>query len=534
MKAGLFLALSLSLFAQDDTVPLIQHAVQLQQSGAYAEAADAYRAVLKRQPGDIATHVNLGVVLVQLGRFDEAITEYNAADKLLPGDPRIALNLALAFEKSGRIREAQTRFEALHQKVPEDRQVTTLLADCHLQLGDAKRVIELLQPLAAQDPNDLATAYMLGMALMQEHHGDEGQVLLDRILRQGDSAEARFLLGTRMFESADYPAAVTQLASAIALNPKLPRLQSFYGQSLMFTGDADGASQAFRAELSTNPNDYDANLGLGQILTVRKQFPEAHALLNHALLSHPDSIDAKLALAQCLTQSGQYRQARPLAQSAAAARPNSLEAHRTLLSIYTSLHLATNAAAEQKTVHALGEAASAQDPGPKPTELAPDFALPETNTNKQIRLSDFRGKTPVVLVFGSYSCPNFRASADALKSLQQRYQSRAAFLLIYIKEAHPQGSDFQTGRNLRENITLTPAATLAEKQEHATMCTRKLHLPFTALVDGMDGAVEATYNAWPSRVFVIATNGHIAFSSRLTEQDFHPTELESALRRQFH
>src|SRR3954451_5377076 len=137
-----------------DPVALAQRAVQLQQSHDYAAAAEAYRALLKIQPNEVATHVNLGVVLVNLGRFDEAIAEYEAADKLLPGDGRIALNIALAYEKSGRVKEAEPRFEALHKNAPQDNRITMLLADCYLQTGEDGRVIELLQPLAAQQPDD--------------------------------------------------------------------------------------------------------------------------------------------------------------------------------------------------------------------------------------------------------------------------------------------------------------------------------------------------------------------------------------------
>lgn len=36
-------------------------------------------------------------------------------------------------------------------------------------------------------------------------------------------------------------------------------------------------------------------------------------------------------------------------------------------------------------------------------ELAPDFTLPTLNRTGQVTLSSFRGRQPVVLVFGSYS-----------------------------------------------------------------------------------------------------------------------------------
>ena len=481
-----------SLWAQSDVSDLIRRAVQFQQSGDYASAAELYRAVLKQQPEDVATHVNLGVALVHLGQFEEAIAEYGAAAKLLPGDPRIELNLALAYEKSGRVREAVERFEMLHKAVPKDNQVTMLLADGHLQLGEDARTIEVLEPLEAQAPEDLGVAYMLGMALLHEQRIAEGQALLDRILRQGNSAEARYLLGTRMFEAGDYPAAVTELASAIEVNDKLAGLESLQGRALLNTGDADGALNAFRKELAGNGNDYAANLGIGQILTVRKQYAEAQGYLRRALQVRADSPETKLALAECLKGLGKFGEARAYAAEAGKAMP---------------------AAAER----------------PKVNEGAPDFSLQEAGSNRMVRLRDFHGKTPVVVVFGSYTCPNFRGSAETLRKMQERYGPRVVFLLVYIREAHDT-SQWQSTRNEREQIRMAPAATLAQKQNDAMVCSRKLHLPFRALVDGMDNAVEMVYHAWPSRVFVIGADGRILYSSHLTELDFHADQMEAVLQ----
>jgi hypothetical protein len=39
----------------------------------------------------------------------------------------------------------------------------------------------------------------------------------------------------------------------------------------------------------------------------------------------------------------------------------------------------------------------------QPGELAPDFELPTPDGTTRVRLSSFRGRRPVVLVFGSYT-----------------------------------------------------------------------------------------------------------------------------------
>src|SRR5208337_1071684 len=222
-------------------------------------------------------------------------------------------------------------------------------------------------------------------------------------------------------------------------------------------------------------------------------------------------------------------EARERLEAVILAIPDSLEAHRELLSVYTRLHLHSEAALERDTVRRLQQDAEAKDAGPQINAFAPDFDLPEVGQKRQVRLSDFRGKTPVVLVFGSYSCPNFRASADALNALFQHYGQQTPFFLVYIREAHSAG-DWQSTQNVREGIAVAPALTMGDKEDHAAMCTRKLHLKFPALLDRMDGSVEAAYAAWPSRAFVIGADGRVRYSTRLTQLDFHAEAMEAALR----
>lgn len=527
----LLLAFPAALYPQSaqESAVLPRHALELQQAGDFTAAADAYRTFLKAHPDDADALSNLGVVLVRLGRYDEAIQEYEAAEHLRPGDWRIKLNLALAYRKSGRLKEAAAKLEELHSLAPQVKQISLLLADSDLQLGDNNRVIALLQPLESADPSDLATAYMLGTALIRERRIKEGEILLDRILRNGDSPEARFLLGTQYYESGNYPAAVKELAGAVKLNPNLPGLQSYYGMALLQTGDPDAASAAFRAELARNPNDFNSNLALGQILTVARKFPEAIPLLERALRLRPQSTDAQLALGECLAGTGKLQEARLKLETVAAAVPNSLEVHRDLAAVYSRLHLQADAARERKVVDRLQQQAAANSSGPAVHSVAPPFELQEVATGKEVSLRQFRGKSPVVLVFGSYTCPNFRDSADALKLLNKKYGRRIPFYLVYIREAHSTDK-WQSTENEREGINLRPAKTMAEKEGHAAMCSRKLHLQFPALVDGIDGHVEKAYAAWPSHVFVIGMDGRILYTSGLNRQDFHPKTMEAVLQ----
>ena len=69
-------------------------------------------------------------------------------------------------------------------------------------------------------------------------------------------------------------------------------------------------------------------------------------------------------------------------------------------------------------------------------DAAPDFTLQDTEGKNELRLSDLREK-PVVLVFGSCTCPPFVASLRSVEDLQAKYNDRVHFCLVYVREAHP-------------------------------------------------------------------------------------------------
>jgi len=448
-------------------------ALRLHQAGDLAAAAAGYQVCIAAEPTRVDARSNLGAVFVKMGRYQDAIGQYLEALKTASPDvaPRLRFNLALAYYKSFQILAAADELETLHAAQPADLNLAVLLADCRLRMGEFQKAVDVMAPLEAAHEEDLALNYVLGMALIRLGRVSDGQIRVDRILRRGDSAEGHFLLGSALFGAGNYPAAAKELNQAAALNPEVPSLQSYLGQALLFTGDADSAVAAFRKELAANPNDYDANFQLASILARRGQIEESRRLLEHAAQVRPGSAEARAALAG-------------------------------------GFHF---------------EQAASGDPG-----IPVGTAAPPVGT-----LSFAGSARPVVLVFGSYTCPKLRTSAGDLKRIAEQYHERVDFRLVYISEAHADGgaeSQWQSTINQKEGIDLPAARNLAEKQEHAALCLRRLTLPFGVVVDGMDAAAERAYQAWPSRLYLVGRDGKVAFQTRLGELDFHADDLERAIR----
>src|SRR5215813_8475433 len=110
----------------------------------------------------------------------------------------------------------------------------------------------------------------------------------------------------------------------------------------------------------------------------------------------------------------------------------------------------------------------------------------------------------------------------------RKYKDQIAFLLVYVREAHATDGQ-QVQANIRDNVLLSSAKTVEEKEEHSTQCVRKLNIEFPTVVDNMDNAVETNYSGWPDRVYLVGSDGRIAYKSGPGPQGFRPKELDEAI-----
>jgi tetratricopeptide (TPR) repeat protein len=520
-----------AVYAQDSQAAW-QRALALHQHGDLTAAIEAYKECLRIDPNRYDARSNFGAALAALGRFPEAVEQYRQALTTAPLEfaPRLRQNLALAFYKSGQYHQAIVTLTEGRQSQGADLKADLLLADSYLQSGEPAKAAEILTPYESTSQDDKAIAYVLGTALIRSGQVSHGQKVIDRIMRDGDTAESRFLVGVTMFVAGDYPGAVKQLSGALALNPDLPSLHSFYGQALLATGDPDGASKAFREELARNPNDFDSSLRLGEIYKQRHSFAEAQPLLEKAAEQRPQLLEAQADLAGLELDRRNYARAAQLFEAITRQWPDGPGPHAQLAEAYMALGRKREAS-EQRQIAArlLASLKSVDDAGPKPGESAPGFSLPRLGSDAAISLDQFRSGKPIVLLFGSYTCPNFREQAATLNALAGKYHSTVPFLLVYIREAHT-GDTWQSTINQRQGIDWQPARSTPEMQAHASSCVRKLKMNFPAVVDTVEGQVESRYSAWPSRLYILGKDGRVLYRTRLSELDFHPAEIESAIQ----
>ena len=113
--------------------------------------------------------------------------------------------------------------------------------------------------------------------------------------------------------------------------------------------------------------------------------------------------------------------------------------------------------------------------------------------------------------------------------MYRAYKDRAAFYLVYIREAHP-AEGWQVEVNERANVIYSTPKTVDDRAAIASDCVKNLGLSLPCLLDDMSNTVGRTYQAWPARACVVDKAGKFGYVSRASPQGVNPAEIERALK----
>lgn len=143
--------------------------------------------------------------------------------------------------------------------------------------------------------------------------------------------------------------------------------------------------------------------------------------------------------------------------------------------------------------------------------VAPAFELPDLE-GRHHRLGDWLGR-PVVMEFGSYTCPIFRGHSPSMERLAAEHPE-AVFVVVYTREAHP-------GERVRAH------ASLADKARAARRLVLEEAIGRLVLIDDLDGTVHRAFGAVWDAVFVLDANGIVVLRRAWNDPGQVAAELDA-------
>ncbi|GAB2508691.1 TlpA family protein disulfide reductase [Nocardiopsis aegyptia] len=125
------------------------------------------------------------------------------------------------------------------------------------------------------------------------------------------------------------------------------------------------------------------------------------------------------------------------------------------------------------------------------------------------------GPLPVLLVFGSRTCPVTESAGPVLRRLHEEFGAAVRFVLVNTREAHP-------------GQLVPQPRTFERKWEHALDLRRHHALRFEVAVDGIDGEAHRAFGPKPNSAYLVDPDGTIRYRAHWANDEGGLREALSA------
>jgi hypothetical protein len=115
--------------------------------------------------------------------------------------------------------------------------------------------------------------------------------------------------------------------------------------------------------------------------------------------------------------------------------------------------------------------------------------------------------------------------------LAERHGDTVHFLVVYIREAHPE-EGWILPENRRSGLTVHEPKTPEERRIVASTSAVNLRMRMPMAIDRADNAVASAYGGWPDRLYLIRRDGRIAYQGGEGPFGFRPELLGHAIERE--
>jgi len=168
---------------------------------------------------------------------------------------------------------------------------------------------------------------------------------------------------------------------------------------------------------------------------------------------------------------------------------------------------------------------------------APDGTV-ITMQGEALPLSSFFGKNPLVLNFGSYSCPHHRKRINELLMLMKEWQHHDVdFLTVYTAEAHTEDGWKLTDQYVNDaeytnedDFCFSYATTIDERQHMAEWFIKTKHFDMPLVLDTMEDTLLKAYNSWPIRLYIIHES-KVVYCGDQGPFGYEPSDVDAALKK---
>jgi len=268
-------------------------------------AAAVYRKALDRDPNDVLTRTNYGLLLFGFGDHEAGSDQWKILLRQLPGNAQVHKSFGLGLIQAGRYDEAADQLSAALEILPRDLNARSNLGAALLWQGKRDRAMAIFREILEANPRHADAQTNLAIALAQN----------------GENARAVEHFRKSLEIDGEHLGALRNLARLLSGEGKLDEAVACYEQAIAAGGD------------------YAIHLDLASLLLAQNKVTEAIGHFRRAVELAPYSAATHLMLGRALLGLGRYEQAAERLRKAVAIDDGLGEGHRDLAMAYQRLKL---------------------------------------------------------------------------------------------------------------------------------------------------------------------------------------------------
>jgi len=283
------------------------HARILAMNGKRADAIQALKQMLNKNPGSFAVRMMLIRLMEKEGQFDEAHQMIHESIKSNASIQLYHLDAEL-YIRQGKLKKAGQALKMLRELAPDQSGPVLMLSRLALRQGDIIEAEEVLRKFLAGHPRDLSVSNALGRLLVQQKRGREATAIYEDISRKtGGNAEVLTALGLLYYQQRDYIHAADRFRQALTKHAS-SQARFYLAASLEAMGKKTEAEKIYRKIKHNSENYTDAQLRLAAIDLQAKQTDAALSRIRAVIRENPETGNAYALLSSVLLQQKEYRQ----------------------------------------------------------------------------------------------------------------------------------------------------------------------------------------------------------------------------------
>jgi tetratricopeptide (TPR) repeat protein len=340
----------------------------------YADATQAYEALLKLSPEVAEVHASLGLSYFQQRKFIEAVPPLRQALKLKPALPNVPVLLAMSLSELGRYDEALPGLEkgfAQSADAAVKRAAGLQLQRAYTGLRRDAKAVDVALELTRLHPKDPEVLYHASRL-----YANFAFVTLQKLSQVApDSVWVHLAAGEANESQGMDDGALRDYRAVLALDPRRAGVHFRIGRVLLSRsqkGNSGGNDEAeavreFQQELELDPTHANASYELGEIHRKAGELDKAREFFEAALKHYPEFEEALVGLGRTLIALAKPELAVPHLQKAIELNASSEVAYYQLAQAYRALGDATAQAKALAVFEQLQNAASRRGDAASPS-----------------------------------------------------------------------------------------------------------------------------------------------------------------------